>query len=621
VKRTKYCGAFCVKDIGQKVTVCGWVHSRRDHGGVLFVDLRDREGVVQLVFKPEFNELFKQAEGLHSEYVVSVTGTVGKRPEGTANPKLPTGEIEIIAETLEILNTSDPLPFEISEFSNAGEELRLKYRYLDLRRPQLKENMIFRNKLSQAIRKHLASEGFVDIETPFLTKSTPEGARDFLVPSRLNPGTFYALPQSPQLFKQLLMVSGFDKYYQIVRCFRDEDLRADRQPEFTQVDIEMSFVEPDDVIAMVEKMLSAALKEAAGLEIKTPFKRICYDEAIGRYGSDKPDLRFALELVNISDIAKTVKFKVFSDTVANKGIVCGICCKDDKEKFSRQKLESLKEVVAPFGARGLAWIKVTESGFDSPIAKFFTPEELAEIKKRFNAQPGTVIFFVADKPAVTYPALGCLRTYLAKELNLIGTEGGKYEFLWVVKFPLLEWSGDNKRWVSMHHPFTMPDIKDMAELDQFTQQGNGDSPQTEHGAKSKLSTSLDNAGAVPKALAYDIVLNGTELGGGSIRIHKKELQEKIFKLLGISDEEARDRFGFLLEALKFGAPPHGGIALGLDRFVALLNGEESIRDVIAFPKTQKGSCPLTGGPDRVAPKQLKELSILPMEIVPAEKKQ
>ena len=595
MKRTHYCGEVVTKFAGQRVTLCGWVHSRRDHGGVIFVDLRDREGLIQLVFKPEFAELFKKAENLHSEYVLQVTGTAQKRPEGTINPKIPTGEIEIIVETLEILNTSETLPFEISEFSNAGEELRLKYRYLDLRRPQIKENILFRNKLTSAIRKHMSHEGFTDIETPFLTKSTPEGARDFLVPSRLNPGTFYALPQSPQLFKQLLMVSGFDKYYQIVRCFRDEDLRADRQPEFTQVDIEMSFVEPDDVMAMTEKLLAAALKEAAGIEAKTPFKRMCYDEAMGRYGSDKPDLRFGLELVDITEIAKNVKFKVFSDTVANNGKVCGICCTDDKEKFSRQKLLSMTEIVAPFGAKGLAWIKVTADGFDSPIAKFFTPEELAKIKEKFNAQAGTIIFFVADKGAVTYPSLGCLRNHLAKELNLIPE--GKLEFLWVVKFPLLEWNPENRRWSSMHHPFTMPDIKDISEIDSLIAQTNA-------------SNAPSGAPATTiKAHAYDIVLNGTELGGGSIRIHKKELQEKIFKLLGISDEEAQDRFGFLVEAFKFGAPPHGGIALGLDRFVALLKGEDSIRDVIAFPKTQKGICPLTGGPDTVDDKQLKELNI------------
>ncbi|MBU2615034.1 MAG: aspartate--tRNA ligase, partial [Elusimicrobia bacterium] len=492
MKRTHYCGEPNLEHLGNKVTLCGWVHSRRDHGGVIFVDLRDREGVVQLVFNPESSKLFQQAEQLHAEYVLMITGLVQKRPKGTINPKLPTGEIEIIVETLEILNTCETLPFEISEFSNAGEELRLKYRYLDLRRPQVKENILFRNKLTSALRKHLSHEGFTDIETPFLTKSTPEGARDFLVPSRLNPGTFYALPQSPQLFKQLLMVSGFDKYYQIVRCFRDEDLRADRQPEFTQVDIEMSFVEPDDVMTMTEKLLCAALKEATGIEIKTPFKRMDYAEALSRYGSDKPDLRFGLELVDISDIVKTAKFKVFSDTVANKGIVCGICCKDDKEKFSRQKLLSMTEIVAPFGAKGLAWIKITTDGFDSPIAKFFTPEELAKIKQQFGAQPGTIIFFVADKPNVTYNSLGCLRNYLGKELNLIDTSAGKLEFLWVVNFPLLEWNAENKRWVSMHHPFTMPNIKDISEIGQAT--------------------------AGIKALAYDIVLNGTELGGGSIRI-------------------------------------------------------------------------------------------------------
>ena len=591
MKRTHYCGVLNSKNIGQKVVMAGWVHSRRDHGGVVFVDLRDREGLVQIVFKPEFAELFAQAEKLHSEYVVEITGTVQKRPSGTENPKLPTGEVEIEAQTLEILNTSETLPFEISEFSNVGEEMRLKYRYLDLRRPQLRENIIFRTKLAQAARKHLSTEGFLEVETPFLTKSTPEGSRDFLVPSRLTPGTFYALPQSPQLFKQLLMVSGFDKYFQIVRCFRDEDLRADRQPEFTQIDIEMSFVEIDDIIAMTEKLISGMLKDGAGLDIKTPFPRMSYEEAITRYGSDKPDLRFGLEIVNISPVLENTKFKVFADTLANKGVVCGLCIKDDREKFSRQKLESLKEVVAPFGAKGLAWIRVTPTGFDSPIAKFLSPEELNGIKEKFNAGPDTIIFFVADKKKVVYPSLGCLRNYFGKELNLIDKK--ILSFHWVVDFPLLEWADEEKRWVSMHHPFTRPAIKDLSELDALASQ----------------STTPDSHTSPVMAHAYDIIFNGSELGGGSLRIHKKDLQEKIFQLLKISDQEITDRFGFLIEALKFGAPPHGGIALGFDRFVALLQGEDSIRDVIAFPKTQKGNCPLTNAPDTVLPKQLKELYI------------
>ncbi|MBU2567904.1 MAG: aspartate--tRNA ligase [Elusimicrobia bacterium] len=587
MKRTHYCGELNLKNVNQKVILCGWVHTRRDHGGVIFIDLRDREGIVQVVFRPEEKDLFIRAEKIRSEYVLQIEGNVSSRPDGTKNPKLPTGEVEIIVEKMEILNTSEVPPFEISSFSVAGEELRLKYRYLDLRRKKLKDNLIIRHKLSHTVRKLLSGEGFIEIETPFLTKSTPEGARDFLVPSRLNPGTFYALPQSPQLFKQILMVSGVDRYFQVVRCFRDEDLRADRQPEFTQIDIEMSFVDEEDVIATVEKLLSVLMRDILGVEIKTPFARMDYEYAINTYGTDKPDLRYR-DVMKITDVSAVVAgsgFKIFSEAVKAGGCVKCVSVPpavDGKAGFSRSAIDELTKFATGLGAKGLAWLNNS-----SPIKRFFSDGEIKNIYSvigynREGTQPdpaAPMVFFIADKKETANAVLGALRTEIINRLKIKPVL--EYEFVWVVNFPLFEWSEEEKRFVSMHHPFTQPVDEKMLD-----------------GDLSKVA-----------ARAYDIVLNGTELGGGSIRIHRTDLQEKIFSILKISGSEAKDRFGFLLEALKFGAPPHGGIALGFDRLCAILCGEESIRDVIAFPKTQKGICPLTGAPDAVSSKQLKELSI------------
>ncbi|MFN3966868.1 MAG: aspartate--tRNA ligase [Endomicrobiia bacterium] len=577
MKRTDYCGDLNSKKIGSKVVLCGWVHSRRDHGGVIFIDLRDIKGIVQVVFQPEKKELFLKAEKLRSEYVLQIEGFVRARPKESINPKISTGEIEVVAEGLEILNTAEVPPFEITEFTNAGEETRLKYRYLDLRRPKLKNNLIFRNRVMQSVRKILSSEGFIEIETPFLTKSTPEGARDFLVPSRLNPGTFYALPQSPQLFKQILMISGFDKYFQIVRCFRDEDLRSDRQPEFTQIDLEMSFVDEEDVISITEKIISGVMKEVLNKEIKTPFMRLTYNESMNTYGTDKPDMRYKdiMRIVDITDKVKNSNFRVFSEAVKSGGVVKCISV-NGVDSLSRSAIDELTKFVISLGAKGLAWLKILSDGIlESPIKKFLSEEETAGLPKN------SIVFFIADRLELANTILGALRTNIIERVKI--KPENDFEFVWITDFPLFEWSEEEKRWVSVHHPFTMP--------------------------KEDLLSSSEFQLSSITARAYDIVLNGIELGGGSIRIHKRELQEKIFELLKISQEEAQSKFGFLLEALKYGAPPHGGIALGFDRFVAVLLGEDSIRDVIAFPKTQKGICPLTSAPDRVTEKQLKELYI------------
>lgn len=581
MKRTHYCGELRKSDIGKGVTLTGWVHRRRDHGGLIFIDLRDRTGLVQVVFNPEREtDAHRMAHELRSEYVISASGKVSSRPRGTGNPRLPTGEIEVICNHLEILNASKTPPISIEEETEVSENLRLKYRYLDLRRDSLRENLIFRYRFIRAIREFLHAKGFIDVETPFLTKSTPEGARDYLVPSRLNPGHFYALPQSPQLFKQILMVAGFDRYYQIVRCFRDEDLRADRQPEFTQIDLEMSFIEREDVLSLMEEMLSSVIKETKGVEIKTPFPRMSYSEVLDRYGTDKPDIRFGLELSDISDIALAVEFRVFRQTIEQKGVVKGFAAKG-LAVFSRRELDELTELAKGYGAQGLAWVKVTGNGFESPIAKFFKEGQLNSVAQRLNAERDDLMIFVADKPKVVNDALAQLRLSIAERLKLVNKD--EYSFLWVLDFPLLEWDEEEKRYVAMHHPFTSPIDEDIPLLD-------GDPLRV-------------------RAKAYDIVMNGEEIGGGSIRIHTRALQRKMFELLSIGEEEAEAKFGFLLEALEYGAPPHGGIAFGLDRIIMLLAGAESIRDVIAFPKTQKGICPMTEAPSPVEKRQLKELHL------------
>ena len=578
-RRTHYCGELSLEDVGKRVCIAGWVDSTRDHGGVVFTDVRDRTGKVQVVFAPSISqELAGKAKRLRHEYVVAVSGTVRKRPCGTENPKLKTGEIEIYADELRILNTSLPLPFSIDD-SKPGEEARLKYRFLDLRRRQMMENLLFRHKLCQIVRNVLNSEGFVEVETPFLTKSTPEGARDFLVPSRMHPGKFYALPQSPQLFKQILMVAGFDRYYQIARCFRDEDLRADRQPEFTQIDFEMSFVREQDVMEVAERILRRLYKELLGVEIgEIPV--MTYAQAMDRFGTDKPDIRFALELRDITDIASTCNFKVFRKAVEQGGIVKALNLPGGA-RLSRREIDQLTGFVANYGAKGLAWIKLTDSGLQSPIVKFFSEGEIEKILSRLSARTGDILFFVADEKDVVNTALANLRVHLARQTGILNTE--KVKAVWIVDFPLFEWNEEEGRWETLHHPFTSPKEEDIE----------------------KLTT---DPGSV-RARAYDMVLNGVEIGGGSIRIHRHDIQEKVFDVIRISPQEAQEKFGFLLLALRYGAPPHGGMAFGLDRLCAIMRGETSIREVIAFPKTQKGQCLLTGAPDTVECAQLEELGI------------
>lgn len=582
-KRTTYCGLITEEYLEQEVTLKGWVHNRRDLGGLIFVDLRDREGHVQIVFNPSFSEEALQvAETVRSEYVVEVQGVVKKRDPETVNPKIKTGNVEVQVSNIEIINKSQTPPFAINEENiNVDENVRLKYRYLDLRRQELAQTFKMRHQTTKSIREYLDGAGFYDVETPVLTKSTPEGARDYLVPSRVHEGEFYALPQSPQIFKQLLMISGFDKYYQIVKCFRDEDLRADRQPEFTQVDIEMSFVDQEDVIEMGEELLQKIVKDVKGVELEGAFPRMTYAEAMSRYGSDKPDTRFGMELIDVSELGETMDFKVFSNAVNSGGQVKAIVVEDAADKYTRKDIDKLMEFVNIYGAKGLAWVKVTDDGLNGPIARFFEEEHMSRLSELTQAKSGDIVFFVADSVKVVAQSLGALRLKLARELDLI--DESKLNFLWVTDWPLLEYDEDAKRYVAAHHPFTSPKEEDIAKLD----------------------SEPENA----QANAYDIVLNGYELGGGSIRIHNEDLQAKMFEVLGFTEEQAREQFGFLLDAFKYGAPPHGGIALGLDRLVMLLTGRTNLRDTIAFPKTASATCLLTDAPSEVSDKQLDELSL------------
>jgi aspartyl-tRNA synthetase len=581
MRRSHHCQELTARAIGQEVVLMGWVQRRRDHGGVIFVDLRDREGITQVVFNPTVSqEVHDKAQVLRNEYVIAVRGKVEHRPEGMTNPQLFTGEIEVLVTELRILNAAQTPPFMIEDQVDASETVRLKHRHLDLRRAALQKNIMLRHKATASIRSFLNNAGFLDIETPVLTRSTPEGARDYLVPSRVNPGSFFALPQSPQLFKQLLMISGFDRYYQIVKCFRDEDLRADRQPEFTQVDMEMSFIGEEDVMAISEGLMASLFRDSIGVDLQPPFERLTYDEAIQRFGLDKPDLRFGLELEEISDIVARSDFKVFASVVNNGGIVKALNAKGCSH-FSRKEIDDLTEYVSVYRAKGMAWIKVKEDAWQSPIAKFFSDEEKAALTARLDMAPGDIVFFVADQPKVVNESLGHLRNHLGQKLGLIDPK--EFRFVWITRFPMMEYDENAKRFEALHHPFTAP-----------------------------LDEDFDDLARQPEKVrsrAYDLVLNGTEIGGGSIRIHQPEMQKAVFQALGLAEAEYQEKFGFLLSALESGAPPHGGIAFGLDRILSMLCGSESIRDVIAFPKTQRAACLLTNAPSEASKAQLEELHL------------
>ena len=580
-KRSIYCGLVTEELVGKEITLHGWVQKRRDHGGVIFIDLRDREGVMQVVFNPQHNQAaFEIADTLRPEYVIEVTGTVALRGEGLTNPNLKTGSMELEVHQVELLAKAKTPPIYIEDDKVASDELRMKYRYLDMRRKPVLENLRLRHKTTRAIREYLDTEGFIDVETPYLAKSTPEGARDYLVPSRVHEGSFYALPQSPQTFKQLLMGGGLDRYYQIVRCFRDEDLRGDRQPEFTQVDIETSFLSAEEIQEMMEGLLKKVMKDTLGVEVATPFPRLSFAEAMSRYGNDKPDTRFALELIDVADIVKDSDLKVFSTVVENGGHVKALNLKGLADEYSRKDADSLAQFVAKYGAKGLAWLKVEEDGLKGPIAKFLVNQETA-LRERLDAEVGDIIFFCADKPSVVAQSLSELRLHFGRKHELI--DQSKFNFLWVVDWPLLEYDEDANRYVAMHHPFTRPVNEDFNAL-------------------------LEDPAAA-KAQAYDIVLNGYELGGGSLRIYRRDMQEAMFNVLGFTKESAQEQFGFLMDALDYGFPPHGGIALGLDRLVMLLAGEDNIREVIAFPKNGSAMDTMTQAPSPVSEQQLQELSL------------